>query len=219
MVARSVAPALAAGCTAVIKPAEQSPLSALVFAEICREVGFPAASSMSSPAMARRPARRSSRIRWCAASPSPARSRPGARSTPPRRGLKPVVLELGGKNPMIVLDGRRSRPRRLDALDGAFGNTGQVCSSSSRFLLHRSIRDAFLTGWRRARQAHRRPGPRRPGSRAARLRRAACQGLDLSRRRAAQRARTCVSAAAGPKGLDRGYFVAPTIFDRVDPAA
>src|SRR6202008_973528 len=41
MVARSVAPALAAGCTVVIKPAEQSPLTALLFAQICKEVGFP----------------------------------------------------------------------------------------------------------------------------------------------------------------------------------
>ena len=60
------------------------------------------------------------------------------------QGLKPVVLELGGKNPMVVFEDADLERAAFDALDGAFGNSGQVCSSSSRFLLHRSIREEFL---------------------------------------------------------------------------
>src|SRR5690606_34436622 len=60
------------------------------------------------------------------------------------RALKPVVLELGGKNPMIVFDDADLDRAVAAALDGGFDNSGQVCSSSSRVLLHPKVREPFI---------------------------------------------------------------------------
>jgi len=220
MVARSVAPALAAGCTVVVKPAEQSPLTAVRFAEICRDVGFPPGvvnvvtgyGEEAGAALVEHPA-----IRGVTFTGSVETGRRVYLAA--ARGIKSAVLELGGKNPMIVLPDADLDRAAFDALDGTFGNSGQVCSSASRFLLHRSIRDAFLD---------------RLAERAKALTVAA--GLDdgdlgplVS---AEQHAKVTGYIAAGraagarlrlgggrPAGLGRGYFVAPTLFDKVDPAA
>ena len=60
------------------------------------------------------------------------------------RGIKHCILELGGKNPMIIFEDGDVDRATTDALDASFGNSGQVCSSSSRYLLHSSIKDKFL---------------------------------------------------------------------------
>jgi aldehyde dehydrogenase (NAD+) len=104
-------------------------------------------------------------------------------------------------------------------VDGAFGNSGQVCSSSSRLLLHRSIRDEFLERL----EAHARKltiGPgiedRDLGPLASAEQYEKVMGyLDAAR---ASGARLRLGGGR-PERLDRGYFVAPTIFDSVDPAA
>ena len=130
-----------------------------------------------------------------------------------------MVLELGGKNPMVVFEDADLEKAAFDALDGAFGNSGQVCSSSSRFLLHRSIREKFLD---------------RLAEGAGRL--TVGRGLDncdlgplVSKEQHAKvlsyidggRASGATLRLGGgrPKGLKTGYFVEPTIFDDVDPAS
>jgi aldehyde dehydrogenase (NAD+) len=145
MVARSLAPALAAGCTAVVKPAEQSPLTALAFAELCHTAGIPKGvvnvvagfGEDAGAALVSHPLVRGITF---TGSVETGRKIYGNAA----RGLKPAVLELGGKNPLIVFADADLERAAFDALDGAFGNSGQVCSSSSRFLLHRSIREEFL---------------------------------------------------------------------------
>ena len=137
MAARSLAPALAAGCTAVLKPAEQSPLSALRLAELAVEAGLPARRAQRRHRLsARRPARRWSATRWSAASPSPARSRPaGAIMAMAAERTIPVVLELGGKNAVLVFADADLDRLVEDLADGAFGNSGQVCSAASKLLV------------------------------------------------------------------------------------
>jgi acyl-CoA reductase-like NAD-dependent aldehyde dehydrogenase len=218
MVARSVAPALAAGCTAVIKPAEQSPLTALAFAELCLKVGFPAGvvnavagyGEDAGAALVAHPL-----VRGITFTGSVETGRKIYANA--AQGLKPVVLELGGKNPMIVFDDADLDRAAFDALDGAFGNSGQVCSSMSRFLVQRSVREAFVAKLVEG---------------AARI--TVGRGLDncdLGPLVSAEQygkvssyldsgARSGAKTRLGggrPKGLDRGYFVAPTVFDGVDP--
>ena len=220
MVARSVAPALAAGCTVVIKPAEQSPLTALAFAELCQRAGLPDGvvnvvagfGEDAGAALVSHPLVRG--ITFTGSVETGRKIYAGA-----AQGLKPVVLELGGKNPMVVFEDADLERAAFDALDGAFGNSGQVCSSSSRFLLHRSIREEFLD---------------RLAEGAARL--TVGRGLDncdlgplVSKEQHAKvrsyidggrASRATVRLGGGrPKGLDTGYFVEPTIFDGVDPAS
>jgi acyl-CoA reductase-like NAD-dependent aldehyde dehydrogenase len=218
MVARSVAPALAAGCTVVIKPAEQSPLTALAFAELCTRVGFPGGvvnvvagyGEDAGAALVSHPLIRAITFTGSVETGRKIYAKAA-------QGLKPVVLELGGKNPMVVFDDADLDRAALDALDGAFGNSGQVCSSSSRFLLHSSIKQAFIEKF---------------AAGAAKL--TVGRGLDnldlgplVSREQydkvfsyldAGRSSGARLRLGGGrPQGLDRGYFVEPTIFDGVDP--
>jgi len=218
MVARSLAPALAAGCTAVIKPAEQSPLSALLFADICRAVGFPAGvvnvvtgfGEEAGAALVAHPLVRG--ITFTGSVETGRKVYAGAAA-----GLKTVVLELGGKNPMIVLpDADLDRAAR-DACDGAFGNSGQICSSSSRILLHRSIRDPFLDRLT-ALAAKLGVGPGLDDLDLGPLVSAEHYARVMSYLDAGKAAGARTRLGGGrPKNLNRGYFVAPTIFDRVAP--
>ncbi len=145
MAMRSVAPALAAGCTVVLKPAEQTPLSALKLAGIAAEVGLPPGvlnvvtgfGEEAGEALVRHPL-----VRGISFTGSVETGRKIMAAA--AQGTRPVVLELGGKNPMIVFPDADLERAVTDALDGAFGNCGQVCSSSSRILLHAEIAEAFL---------------------------------------------------------------------------
>jgi aldehyde dehydrogenase (NAD+) len=219
MLARSVAPALAAGCTVVIKPAEQSPLSAMLFAECCREVGMPRGvvnvvtgyGEEAGAALVAHPDIRG--ITFTGSVETGRLVYQGA-----ARGLKPAVLELGGKNPVIVFEDANLDRAVNDILDGAFGNSGQVCSSSSRLILHRSIHDDFLD-----RLAHAAKGLSvGPGL-------ADCDLGPVVSAEQYQRVSGYIEKGIGegarlrlgggrPNGLDRGYFVEPTILDRVDPS-
>lgn len=219
MLARSVAPALAAGCTTVVKPAEQSPLTALAFAEMCWKAGLPdgvvnivtgygedaGASLVSHPLVCG--------ITFTGSVETGRKIYAGV-----AQGLKPVVLELGGKNPMIVFDDADIERAAFDALNGAFGNSGQVCSSSSRFLLHRSIKDEFLARLvEGAKSLTIGPGlddcdlgPLASREQFAKV----SSHIDRGRKGAAR----LLLGGGRPQGLDRGYFIQPTIFDDVDPS-
>ncbi len=219
MAIRSMAPALAAGCTAVLKPAEQSPLSALKLAELIPAAGFPAGvvnvvtgfGEEAGEALVRHPL-----VRGITFTGSVETGRRILAAAAP--GLKPTVLELGGKNPMIVFADADLERAAADAAMGSFENCGQVCSSSSRFLLHPAIREDFL-GMLTARARALKIGP---GMEDCDL------GPIVSReqydkvtgyiaRGGAEGARL-LSGGQRPRHLQRGYFVEPTIYDRVDPA-
>ena len=145
MAARSVAPALVAGCSAILKPAEQSPLSTLAFAELCEEAGFPSGvvnvvpgfGNEAGAALTSHPL-----VRGISFTGSVATGRAVYQSA--AVGLKKVVLELGGKNPMIVFPDADLDQAASDAVVGAYANSGQVCSASSLLFLHADIREGFL---------------------------------------------------------------------------
>src|SRR5262249_7598641 len=135
MAIRSLAPALAAGCTAVLKPAEQSPLSAIILGEILPEAGFPPGvvnivtgfGEEAGEALVRHPL-----VRGVTFTGSVETGRKILAGAAP--GIKPAILELGGKNPMIVLEDADLGRAVDDAAMASFENCGQVCSSSSRYL-------------------------------------------------------------------------------------
>ena len=218
MVARSVAPALAAGCTVVIKPAEQSPLTALQFAAICRDVGFPDGvvnvvtgyGEEAGAALVAHPLVRG--ITFTGSVETGRKVYLGA-----AQGIKPVVLELGGKNPMIVFADADLDRAAFDTVDGAFGNSGQVCSSSSRLLLHKSIREPFLERLA-AHAAKLTVGPglddRDLGPLVSDEQYRKVTGYLAKGQKEGARLRF---GGGRPKDLNRGYFVAPTIFDQVSP--
>ena len=218
MAMRSLAPAMAAGCASVLKPAEQSPLSALAFAELIEQAGIPPGvinivtglGEEAGEALVRHPLVRG--VTFTGSVETGRRVMAAA-----AQGVKPVVLELGGKNPMIVLADADLERAVADATMASFENAGQVCSSSSRYLLAPEIRDAFLEQLC-GRAAALTVGP----------------GIDdpdlgpVVSREQHDRVRAYIDggAAAGarlrqgggrPMHLNRGYFVEPTVFDQVTP--
>ncbi len=220
MAMRSLAPALAAGCTAVLKPAEQSPLSALRLAELAAEAGLPAGvlnvvtgfGEEAGEALVRHPL-----VRGISFTGSVETGRRILAAAAP--GIKPAVLELGGKNPMILLADADLDRAVADALAGSFENCGQVCSSASRYLLHPAIREDFLDRLTAKAQALRiGPGLEDPdlGPIVSREQYERVTGYIARGEAEGARLRT---GGRRPRHLQRGYFIEPTIFDRADPSA
>lgn len=148
MITRKVAPAVAAGCSIVIKPAEQTPLSALAMAELAHRAGIPAgiiniitADSEQSIAVGK------------VLCDSPVvRHLSFTGSTPVGRILmrqsaqtvKKLALELGGHAPFIVFEDADLDAAVEGALQSKFRNSGQTCVCTNRFYAHESIYDAFV---------------------------------------------------------------------------
>jgi betaine-aldehyde dehydrogenase len=137
-----LAPALAAGCTVVMKPSEESPLTTLHIAKLMEEAGFPAGvfnvvtglGEVAGAALARHPG-----IDKISFTGSPEVGREIQKAA--ADGFKRVTLELGGKTPHIVLS---------DAVAGVaiglFANSGQICAAGTRILVHRSRYEQLLEG-------------------------------------------------------------------------
>jgi acyl-CoA reductase-like NAD-dependent aldehyde dehydrogenase len=218
MAIRSMAPALAAGCSVVLKPAEQSPLSALRLGELCRDAGFPPGvvnivtgfGEEAGAALARHRLVRG--ISFTGSIETGRQIMTAAAAT-----TKPVVLELGGKNAMIVFADADLDRAVADAVVGAFDNAGQVCSSASRILVQRGRLDAFLDRLvARAKSLTVGPGVASPDlgplvsaeqheSVAGYIARGVAEGARLR------------CGGGRPRDLPRGYFIQPTVFDRVTP--
>ncbi|QWD89188.1 NAD-dependent succinate-semialdehyde dehydrogenase [Polynucleobacter sp. MWH-CaK5] len=148
MITRKVAPAIAAGCTIVIKPAEQTPLSALALAELAKEAGIPdgvinivTADAKNSVAIGK------------ALCDSPlVRHLSFTGSTPVGRILmeqcaptiKKVALELGGHAPFIVFEDADIDAAVSGAMQSKYRNAGQTCVCTNRFYVHESLHDAFV---------------------------------------------------------------------------
>jgi aldehyde dehydrogenase (NAD+) len=133
-------------------------------------------------------------------------------------GIKPVVLELGGKNPMIVFADADLERAVADAVEAGFDNGGQVCSSASRLLLQRSIAEEFLDRLvARAERLTIGPGQDDPdlGPLVSAEQHARVLGYIEGGRAGGARLRT---GGGRPPQLNRGWFVQPTLFDAVDPA-
>ncbi|WP_156680278.1 aldehyde dehydrogenase family protein [Sphingomonas profundi] len=147
MAAWKLAPALAAGCTCVLKPSEQTPLTALRLGELIVEAGFPRGvvnilpgeGSIAGAALAAHEG-----IDKIAFTGS---TRVGKQILAAAGGnLKKVTLELGGKAPTIILDDADLDKAIAGAAAGIFANAGQVCVSGTRLLAPRSIFDRVVEG-------------------------------------------------------------------------
>ena len=143
--ARSVAPALAMGNTVVIKPAEETPLSALKFAELCEQAGFPpgvvnvvtgygaeAGAALASHEL----------VEGITFTGSVSTGKLVAKMAADH--VAQVNLELGGKSPQIIFPDARFDDAVEATMQGIFSHAGQVCVAGSRLFLHKDIYDRFL---------------------------------------------------------------------------
>jgi aldehyde dehydrogenase (NAD+) len=218
MAMRSLAPALAAGCTAVLKPAEQSPLSALKMADLVIEAGFPAGVINVVTGFgeeAGEPLVRHPLVRGVSFTGSVETGRRILAAA--AHGIKPAIVELGGKNPMIVFADADLDRAVSDAAMATFENCGQVCSSTGRYLLHPQIRDEFLERVReRAEGLSIGPGIENHdlGPIVSRQQYDKVMGyIDRGKRDGSR----LISGGGRPRHLQRGYFIEPTLFAGADP--
>ena len=144
MITRKVAPALAAGCTLVIKPAEATPFSALALAELAHRAGFPAGvlnvitgdSKAIGGEMCANPT-----VRKLSFTGSTAVGRLLMKQVAPT--IKKLSLELGGNAPFIVFDDADLDAAAEGAIISKYRNTGQTCVCANRLFVHDKIYDAF----------------------------------------------------------------------------
>lgn len=145
LLAWKLAPALAAGCTAVVKPAELTPLTALKLGALCLEAGFPpgvvnVVSGKGS--VAGQAILDSSGVDKVAFTGSTEVGRHVMRSA--ASTVKRVSLELGGKSPNIVFADANLAYAAGGACAGIFYNKGEVCAAGSRLFVERSVHDEFV---------------------------------------------------------------------------
>ncbi len=147
MMAWKIGPALAAGCSVVVKPAEETSLTALRLAELAMEAGLPPGALNVVPGKgpeAGEPIGRHPDVDVVSFTGS---TETGKRflSYSAESNAKEVVLEMGGKNPAIVMDDAENLDRVAGHIvNGAFWNMGENCSASSRLIVHRDIKSRLL---------------------------------------------------------------------------
>jgi succinate-semialdehyde dehydrogenase/glutarate-semialdehyde dehydrogenase len=145
MATRKVAPAVAAGCTMVLKPAAQTPLTALAFARIMRDAGLPAGVlnviTSSSAASVVEPLMRDARLRKVSFTGSTAVGRLLVRQSADR--LLRTSMELGGNAPFLVFDDADLESAVDGALLAKMRNGGEACTAANRMLVHRSLAEPF----------------------------------------------------------------------------
>ncbi|MDK1343246.1 aldehyde dehydrogenase family protein [Streptomyces sp. 378] len=149
MLAWKIAPALATGNTVVLKPAETTPLSALFFADICRQAGLPKGVVNILPGYGDAGAALIAHpdVNKVAFTGSTAVGKEIARTVAGTR--KKVTLELGGKGANIVFDDAPIDQAVEGIVNGIFFNQGQVCCAGSRLLVQESIQDELLDSLKR----------------------------------------------------------------------
>jgi aldehyde dehydrogenase (NAD+) len=218
-IANKVAPALAAGCTVVLKPSEVVPLNAFVLAEVIEEVGLPAGvfnlvtgtGPVVGEAIVSHP--ETDMVSFTGSTRAGRRVSELAAQAP-----KPVTLELGGKSPNVILDDADLEEAVTDGIAKCYLNSGQTCSALTRMLVPREkLEQAEQLAATIAEEAFKPGDPFQDGRGLGPL----VSEAQLERVRGYIRkgeeegARLVTGGAEPPEGLERGYFVRPTVFSDV----
>ncbi|RIV80926.1 aldehyde dehydrogenase family protein [Aurantiacibacter xanthus] len=219
MAAWKIAPALAAGCTIVLKPSELTPLTALRLAELALEAGLPEGvlnvvtgyGQAAGQALVEHPG-----IDKIAFTGSTRVGKQIVRTA--AEDLKRVTLELGGKSPSLIFADADLEKATLGAALAIFFNSGQVCLAASRLFVERKVYDEVVEGIAKAAQSFKLGHGRDPETMLGPLvsRQQQSRVLDYI-----EQGRNCgaeVVTGGGTGGKD-GYFVEPTIFANPSPEA
>jgi acyl-CoA reductase-like NAD-dependent aldehyde dehydrogenase len=215
-----VAPALAAGCTVVVKPSEVTPLNAFVLAEILEDAGLPAGcfnlvtgfGPVVGEAIAAH--RGVDMVSFTGSTAAGKRVSEVASQT-----VKRVALELGGKSPNVILDDADLGAAVMDGIGKCYLNSGQTCSALTRMLVPRDrlaeaeqiaagvvgqlkVADPF--------EADANLGPLVSDTQRERVRGYIRKGVE-------EGAKLVAGGEDPPEGRDTGFFVQPTVFSDVSP--
>jgi phenylacetaldehyde dehydrogenase len=217
MAVSKISPALAAGCTVLLKPAELTPLTALRLGELIQAIGFPPGvvnivtglGHEAGQAIVDHPG--VDKISFTGSTVVGKSLLASAAGN-----LKRVALELGGKSPVFIF-ADADLDRAMDAAArGIFGNTGQVCAAGSRLFVHRSVADRVIEGIaQRARALRVAPGLSPEAEIgpviSARQRERVMAYIDSGRAEGAE------VVAGGQAVQGEGFFIQPTVLVNTRP--
>ena len=219
-VASKVAPALATGCTVVLKPSEIAPLSAMLFAEIVDDAGLPAGvfnlvngdGPTVGEAIAAHP--EIDMVSFTGSTTAGVRVAKLAADT-----VKRVAQELGGKSANIILADADLKTAVIQGVHACYTNGGQNCQSPTRMLIPRAQRDAAFAAAREAVDTIRLGDPLDPASTMGPLvSQAQFEKVQDLIQSGVDEGATLVAGGTGrPSELNRGYYVRPTVFGDVTP--
>ena len=214
-IAVKVAPALAMGCTVVVKPSEHAPLTAFMLAEIMHEAGLPPGVfnlvSGDGPS-AGEPLVAHPDVDMVSFTGSTATGRRiGALAA---QTVKKVTLELGGKSPLIVLDGAPLDEAVAAAIQGCYINCGQMCTASTRLLVPAARRDEAVAMAAAITESLAVGDPSAPDTMVGPLvtARQRDRVRDYIRSGIDEGATLVTGGVEPPDGLDTGYFIRPSVF-------
>ncbi|XP_039117107.1 LOW QUALITY PROTEIN: betaine aldehyde dehydrogenase 1, chloroplastic-like [Dioscorea cayenensis subsp. rotundata] len=213
-----VAPCLAAGCTAILKPSELASVTCLELADICREVGLPpgvlniltgfgpeAGAPLASHPLV-------DKIAFTGSTETGRKIMTAAAQI-----VKPVSLELGGKSPIIVFEDVDIEKAVEWALFGCFWTNGQICSATSRLLVHEDIANEFierLVSWAKSIKIS---DPFEEGCRLGPVVSAGqYEKVNKFISTAKSEGATILCGGGRPQHLGRGFFIEPTIIAGVN---
>ena len=214
-IAVKVAPALAMGCTVIVKPSEYAPLTAFMLAEIVDGAGLPPGvfNLVSGDGPAAGEALVAHRdvdmISFTGSTATGRRISAVAAAT-----VKKVTLELGGKSPFIVLDGAPLADAVGAAVQGCYINCGQMCTASTRLLVPAERRDEAVATAAAIAGSLAVGDPSAPDTMVGPLVNAGQRERvrDYIRSGIDEGATLVTGGVEPPEGLDTGYFVRPTVF-------
>ena len=216
-----VAPAIAAGCTVVLKPSEIAPLTGIIFAEILHEAGVPAGVfnlvNGTGPDVGQ-PMSSHPQVDMVSFTGSTRAGIMVAKSAADT--VKRVAQELGGKSANILLEDADFEVAVVKGVQGCFSNSGQSCDAPTRMLVPAAQHARALDIAKRTAQQLVTGSPRDANTNLGPVISAAqfdkIQGLIKA---GIEEGATLVTGGLGrPEGLDKGYYVRPTVFGNVQPS-
>lgn len=217
LLARKVAPALAAGCSVIVRPSSQTPGTAMVMVDCCRAGNLPAGtinlvvgptSATYAPIMASKVVRKVSLTGSTRVGQQMIRD---AAAT-----MKKVSMELGGNAPLIIYDDADLEAALNASVATKFANAGQVCVTADRFYVHEKLHDAFVEGFVSRAKAIKLGdgldptvgmGPLINGDRLTEI-----EGIVTE---AVKDGAKLVSGGRRPTGFNAGFFFEPTVLTEV----
>jgi acyl-CoA reductase-like NAD-dependent aldehyde dehydrogenase len=211
-------PALAAGCTVVLKASEEGPAPLLAFAELVHEAGFPSGTVNILTGFGHDCGRRLTShplVSRVAFTGGPATARAIVKNT--AENLAYTTLELGGKSPVVVFADADLDSAANAVVAGIFAATGQSCVAGSRLLVERSVKDEFLRRLKQKAEAIKIGDPQDTATEMGPL--ATLKQREWIEKIVAEslaRGGRLVTGGARPDSLASGYYYAPTIIETAD---
>ena len=215
-----VAPALAAGCTMVLKPSKEAPLNAFVLADMIHEIGVPAGVFNLVSGHGREVGESLSEHQGVDMVSFTGSTGAGVRVTElAAPSVKRVTLELGGKSANIILDDADIQKAAGSAIYSCFSNSGQECSALTRLLIPEGRRDEIIELISEKMGRYSVGDPLDESSRCGPLvSKRQQESVSSYISKGIDEGATLVAGGEGmPNGLERGFFVKPTVFADVTP--